>query len=86
MITEEDVQEVVERVGFASMFYYPEIHVDDATYDLMTQAGWSLEPISGELSDDARTALRELVARTMIDPSKNREEMLSVLMELQPAE
>ncbi len=86
MIAKDDVQAVVERVGVAVMLYYPEIHVDDADYDLMEQAGWCLEPISDELSEDAGTALRELVARTMIDPSKNREEMFSVLMELQPAE
>lgn len=86
MIEEDDVQDVVERVGVAVMLYYPEIHVDDADYDLMAQAQWCLEPIDEDLSDDARTALRELAARTIIDPSKNREEMFSVLMELQPTE
>lgn len=83
MIVEDDVQAVVERVGVAVMLYYPEIHVDDAEYDLMAQAQWCLEPISEALSDDARSALRELVARALIDPSKHREETFSVLMELQ---
>lgn len=86
MITEDDVRAVIERVGVAVVLYYPEIHVDDAEYDLMTQARWCLEPIDDDLNDEARTALQELVARTMIDPSKHREEMFSVLMELQPAE
>lgn len=52
----------------------------------MTQARWCLEPVTEELSDDARSALQELVARTVIDPSKHREEAFTVLLELHPSE
>lgn len=83
-VTQDELQGVIERVGLASVMYYPEIHVDDDTYNLMEQAVWCLEPVDGGLSEDTRVALREIVARTIIDPTKHRQETFDVLMELQP--
>lgn len=82
--TKEELQGVIERVGLAAVMYYPEIHVDDAAYNLIEQAAWCLEPVAEGLPEDTRVALRELIARTIIDPTKHRQETFDVLMELQP--
>lgn len=85
-MTEDQVQEVVGRMGMSAMLYYPEIHIDDEQYKLMEQAEWCVEPLEAEVSGDGRTALRELIARTIVAPTIHREECLSVLMGLLPEE
>ncbi|WP_096359800.1 hypothetical protein [Microbacterium sp. TPU 3598] len=82
-VTQDELQGVIERVGLAAVMYYPEIHVDDDTYDLMGQAVWCLEPVDEGMPEDTRVALREMVARTIVDPTKHRQETFDVLMELQ---
>lgn len=83
-MTEDEIHEVVSRMGTAAMLYYPEIHIDDEEYKLLEQADWCLEPIDHGVSGDGRTALRELVARTIVAPTSHREESVSVLMGLIP--
>lgn len=85
-MTADDVREVIERFGLSAVLYYPEIHVDDEDYELLGQADWCLEPIADELSADARAAVRELLARGIVNPTVHREDVTGTLMDLSPAE
>lgn len=81
-ISDDQVREVFERVGLACLMYYPEIHVDDDEYDLQEQAAWCIEPIIDELSDDARAAVTETVARTIVNPTDHRQHAFDSLTAL----
>lgn len=81
-ITNEQVQEVLERTGRACLMYYPEIHVDDDEYELMDHAAWCIEPVTAELSDDTRDAMTEMLARTIVNPTEHRERTFDVLANL----
>lgn len=64
--------EVVQKAGILSVLYYPEIHADDPTYNLANDVTWALEEV-GELTDDDRAVLTDLISRVVIDPTGNRE-------------
>lgn len=83
-ISEEAVTDVIGGVAMAAFSYYPEIHVDDESYDLMGTTAACLEPLRVDLPADTHAALMEMVARAIIDPTKYREDALDTLMELVP--
>ena len=85
-ITDDSAHLAAERVGLVALMYYPEIHIDDETYNIREQAAWCLEPIAQELSEDVRAAMTEQVARTIIDPTQHRQRTISALLELSSSE
>lgn len=83
-ISEEAVTDVIGSVAIAAFSYYPEIHVDAESYDLMATAASCLDPLRADLPADTHAALVEMIARAIIDPTKHREPALDTLMELVP--
>ena len=84
MPNEDEVREVMQRVATAALFYYPEIHVDDLDYALQKDLDWAF----GEHFDvpaDVLDGLRDIAARTIIDPTQHRRDMFDAFMLLLPA-
>jgi len=67
------------------MVYYPEIHVDDPDFSLADDVDFVLSDI-GEIEDADREALRDLVARVIIDPTAHRESLVQYVYGLVPDE
>ena len=83
MPDEEQVREVMQRIATAALFYYPEIHVDDPEYALQKDLDWAF----GEdftVPVDVLDSLRDIAARTIIDPTEHRRDMFDALMLLLP--
>jgi len=83
MITRENVNDALQRVGLVAMMYYPEIQVDDPKYRLSDDVTWCLEPF-GAVSDAARASLTELVGLAVVDPTANRSALFAAVMDLAP--
>lgn len=69
---------LAQRAGAAAIIYYPEIHVDEPSFDLQMEVDWVLEG-AGEFDDADETVLRDAVARTIIDPTAHRTRLGEVL-------
>lgn len=83
MPDEEQVREVMQRIATAALFYYPEIHLDDPEYALQKDLDWAF----GEdftVPIDVLESLRDIAARTIIDPTEHRRDMFDALMLLLP--
>lgn len=83
MATEDDVREVLQKVATAALFYYPEVHVDDPEYTLAKDLDWALGH-SLDIPEDVLAALRDLAARTIIDPTRHRRDLFDAFVELFP--
>ena len=83
-ISEDQLQDVIANVAVTTFTYYPEIHVDEPDFNLVATAAACLEPVKTELPAETYDALTDMIARTIIDPTKYREEALDTLMELAP--
>ena len=64
----------LQRTALASLVYYPEIQVDDPEYTLDSDIDWCMEPLT-ELPDDVRTELRDVIGRTITNPTAHRAEL-----------
>jgi hypothetical protein len=82
MVTQECADVALQRIALASVLYYPEIVVDDPTYRLEHEVDWCLE----DLDPGGKETLRELAARTIMDPTGYRTELFTRLMDLTPTE
>lgn len=71
---------IVQKTGVLSMTYYPLVHADDLEYKISDDVDWILEDVT--LGDDDRQALRELISRTIIDPTGFREELIESVFAL----
>jgi hypothetical protein len=83
MAEQDRIDDTLQRVGLASLMYYPEIVVDEPEYAVIDDADWCLEPLDG-LPDAQLSQLRELVARTIVDPTANRLRLFGALRALRP--
>lgn len=83
MITRENANDVLQRVGLVAMMYYPEVQVDDPDYRLSDDVTWCLEPL-GAVPDAARASLTELVGLAVVDPTTNRSALFAAVMNLAP--
>ncbi|MEW2014286.1 MULTISPECIES: hypothetical protein [Microbacterium] len=75
--------QVVQSTGVLAMAYYPEIHADDADYSIGDDVDFVLSD-AGELEPADIAALRDLVARTIIDPTNHREALIEYVFGLVP--
>jgi hypothetical protein len=75
--------QVVQATGALAMAYYPEIHADDADYSIGEDVDFVLSD-AGDLGPADREALRDLVARTIIDPTSHREALIEYVFGLVP--
>lgn len=81
MATTDQVVEVLQRVGFAAVTYYPQISVDDPEYSITGQARWCLEPLPA--GDRGDRDVEELVARAIIELPEYREAVVAALTALE---
>ena len=82
-IPQEQFDDLLSRTALAALFYYPEIAVDDAEYDLQRDIAYCLEPIEG-LADGDVVRLRTMIGRVITNPSAHRSELLALVIELAP--
>lgn len=80
MLTQEAADLTLQRIALTSLLYFPEISVDDPAYRLEDEVGWCIE----SLDPGDREALRDLVMRTILNPTEYRTRLFSRLMELAP--
>ncbi|PVW03026.1 hypothetical protein DEA06_14815 [Microbacterium sp. Gd 4-13] len=83
MITREDANDALQRVGMVAMMYYPEVQVDDPEYRLSDDVTWCMEPL-GAVSDTAQASLTELVGLAVVDPTAHRSALFAAVMDLAP--
>lgn len=76
--------DLVQKAAVMAVMYYPEIQADDPEYKLSTDVAWCLED-AGEIADEERDALTDLIARLIIDPTSHREALCEYVYGLVPA-
>ncbi|TFB71522.1 hypothetical protein E3O06_11795 [Cryobacterium glaciale] len=82
-IPQEQFDDLLSRTALASLFYYPEIAVDDGDYNLQNDIAYCLEPVAAIADDDA-DRLRVAVGRVITNPTAHRSELLALVIELAP--
>lgn len=81
MLTEEAADLTLQRIALTALLYYPEITDDDPTYQLQDEVDWCTEP----LDPPDREMLRDLVRRSILNPTAYRTLLFSRLMQLTSA-
>ncbi len=82
-IPQEQFDDLLSRTALAALFYYPEIAVDDADYNLQNDIAYCIEPIAGITDVDA-DRLRVAIGRVITNPTAHRSELLALVIELAP--
>lgn len=82
-VLQEQFDDLLQRTALASLFYYPEVAVDDTDYSLEKDLDYCLEPMSGLDADDL-SELRTIVGRVITNPSAHRAELIELVIELAP--
>ncbi|WP_022890252.1 hypothetical protein [Agromyces italicus] len=82
-ISQEQFDDVLGRTALAALFYLPEVTVEDGHYRIHEDVAHCLEPVA-ELDSHAIQHLREVIARTIADPTAHRSELLALVFELAP--
>ena len=75
--------ELLQRTALASLFYYPEMAVDDGDYNLQKDVEYCLEPVMALGTVDLEE-LRTVVGRVITNPSAHRSELIELVIELAP--
>jgi len=76
---------IVFKTGVLAMMYYPELIVDDPAFKLANDVTWCLDE-AGEISESDLELIRDVVGRTIIDPTLNRESLTELVYSLVPGE
>jgi hypothetical protein len=76
---------IVHKTGALALLYYPEVQVDDPEFKLSADVDWCLEE-ADELTGADRDLVRDAVARTIVDPTMNREALTELVYGLVPSE
>ncbi|SDG84094.1 hypothetical protein [Microbacterium pygmaeum] len=82
-LPQERFDELLHRTALAALFYYPEIAVDDADYNLQSDIDYCLEPVAA-LGADELNGLRAVVGRVITNPSAHRTTLMELIIELAP--
>lgn len=85
MAEQDLVDDALQRTGLAALMYYPELQVDEPEYQVGDDVDWCLEPLN-LLPAEQLEPLRDVVARTIVDPSAHRTELFAALRALLPDE
>jgi hypothetical protein len=83
-ISQDHFDDLVQRTALASLFYYPEIAVDDGDYNLQNDIDYCVEPVAA-LSEEDLERLRVAVGRVITNPSGHRAELIELVIELAAA-
>jgi hypothetical protein len=73
----EIADEIIRRAGTAALLYYPELPADDPGWSLNRDVDWVLEPRTSTGADVS--ALRELIAQVILDPTGIRHALVTAL-------
>ncbi|SFS16616.1 hypothetical protein SAMN04487846_3338 [Microbacterium sp. cf046] len=82
-LPQEQFDELLHRTALASLFYYPEIAVEDSDYSLEKDLNYCLEPVIAMDSIDLEE-LRAAVGRVITNPSAHRAELIELVIGLAP--
>ena len=82
-IPQEQFDDLLSRTALASLFYYPEVAVDDDEYNLQNDIAYCMEPVVGVADGDAER-LRIAVGHVITNPTAHRSELLALVIELAP--
>ena len=82
-LPQEYFDELLERTGLASLFYYPELAVEDSDYSLEKDLAYCLEPVSTLDAADLEK-LRLVIGCVITNPSAHRAELIELIIELAP--
>ncbi|WP_341946399.1 hypothetical protein [Microbacterium sp. LWH11-1.2] len=77
----EDADLLLQKVGTIAIMYYPDMPADSPEYRLNDDIDWCLEGIDGHVTT---AELRELVGRTIVDPTGHREALTELVYGLVP--
>lgn len=61
---------LLQKVGTIAIMYYSDLPVDSSGYRLEDDISWCVDGLS---KYEATTELRELIGRTVVDPTAHRE-------------
>ena len=82
-ISQEQFDDLLNRAALASLFYYPEIVVDDEDYRIQNDVDYCMEPVVG-IADEAAERLRASIGRTIANPTAHRADLVALVIELAP--
>ncbi|MGN6760325.1 MAG: hypothetical protein ACTHJI_03225 [Leifsonia sp.] len=83
MAERDRVDDALQRTGLAALMFYPELQVDEPEYTVADDVEWCLGPLNG-LPVEQLEPLRDVVARTIVDPTKHRARLFAALRALVP--
>ena len=83
MSTRDSVDDTLQRVAMAALAYYPEVQLDEPGYQLAEDVDWCLEPLTA-LGKEDMARLRDLVGRTITNPSEYRQTLFGAVLGLLP--
>lgn len=66
----EDADLLLQKVGTIAIMYYPDMPADSPSYRLEDDIDWCLNGLS---KDETTAALRNLIDKTIVDPTAHRE-------------
>jgi|GEM_PF-2167152 len=66
--------QLVQRTGIMAITYSPQIHADDPGYSLGKDVAWVFDTL-GDQAERDRSVIAYLVARAIIDPTRERERL-----------
>ena len=81
MPTQEDIDDLLQRVAIAALAYYPEVHTDEPKYQLDDDTRWCLGPLAG-LDSEPLARLHTLIGLTITDPTQHRQDLFGAVLEL----
>lgn len=67
----EDADLLLQRVATIAIMYYPGLPADSPNYRLNDDIDWCLDGV--DVEGAAPSSLRELIGRTVVDPTAHRE-------------
>ncbi|MDQ0614035.1 hypothetical protein QF046_001676 [Microbacterium sp. W4I4] len=70
----DDADALLQRVGTIAIMYYRALPADSPEYQLSEDIDWCLDGLAAE---DVSSELRDLIGRTVVDPTGHRETLTS---------
>ncbi|ALJ21447.1 hypothetical protein [Microbacterium sp. No. 7] len=81
MIDRDSVDDALQRVALAAFIYYPDVRLDEPSYDIGRDVAWCLQPLA-DLPREERERFGDLVGWAITDPTAHRQETIAALSAL----
>lgn len=72
----DDADALLQRVGTIAIMYYRALPADAPEYQVNDDIDWCLDDLPG---DDVTSELRDLIGRTVVDPTAHREALTALV-------